>query len=180
VREREEIERERKCHLQLPTTFMPYFSTRKKAGRVTKFCMGSQVTQILGFQYKKKLGTPPAPALWNIWADRGGILKSCPRVPKLRIWLLSGWGRCLKVTLQTCAAENFRSCRWGDERTVKRAQKVSEAPIGASGNQLIATFGQVTHEWPVFGIVFQMLLWQRTSNFIENGKQPQFCLYMAS
>jgi hypothetical protein len=32
------------------------------------------------------------------------------------------------VTLQTCAPENFRSCRWGDERTVKRAQTVSEDP----------------------------------------------------
>ena len=26
------------------------------------------------------------------------------------------------------APENFRSCRWGDERTVKRAQTVSEDP----------------------------------------------------
>ena len=47
----------------------------------------------------------------------GGILKYCPRVLKLRIWLLRGWGRCLKVTLQTCAPENFRLCRWGDKRT---------------------------------------------------------------
>ena len=39
-----------------------------------------------------------------------------------------GWGRCFKVTLQTRAPENFRSCRWGDERTVKREQTVSEDP----------------------------------------------------
>ena len=58
----------------------------------------------------------------------GGIFKSCPRVPKLQIWLLRGWGRCLKVTLQTRAPENFRSCWWGDERTVQRAQTVSEDP----------------------------------------------------
>jgi hypothetical protein len=32
------------------------------------------------------------------------------------------------VMLQTCAPENFRSCRWGDERTVKRAQTGSEDP----------------------------------------------------
>ena len=32
------------------------------------------------------------------------------------------------MTLQTCAPENFRLCRWGDERTVKRAQMVSEDP----------------------------------------------------
>ena len=35
-----------------------------------------------------------------IWAHKGGIFKSCPWVLKLRIWLLRGWGRCLKVTLQ--------------------------------------------------------------------------------
>ena len=52
--------------------------------------------------------------------------KSCLRVPKLRIWLLRGWGRCLKVTLQTCAPENFCSCLWGDEQTVKHAQTVSD------------------------------------------------------
>ena len=54
--------------------------------------------------------------------------KICPRVPKLQIWLLRGWGRCLNVTLQTRAPENFRSCRWGDERTAKRAQTGSEDP----------------------------------------------------
>jgi hypothetical protein len=32
------------------------------------------------------------------------------------------------VTLQTRVAENFRLCRWGDERMVKRAQTVSEDP----------------------------------------------------
>ena len=32
------------------------------------------------------------------------------------------------MTLQTSAPENFRSCRWGDERTVKRAQTGSEDP----------------------------------------------------
>jgi hypothetical protein len=41
---------------------------------------------------------------------------------------LDGWGRCLKVTLQTHAPENFHLCRWGDERTVKRAQTVSDDP----------------------------------------------------
>ena len=32
------------------------------------------------------------------------------------------------MTLQTCVPENFQSCRWGDERTVKRAQTGSEDP----------------------------------------------------
>ena len=32
------------------------------------------------------------------------------------------------MTLQTDAAENFRSYQWGDERTVKRTQTVSKEP----------------------------------------------------
>ena len=32
------------------------------------------------------------------------------------------------MTLQTCAPENFRLCRWGDEQRVKHAQMVSEDP----------------------------------------------------
>jgi hypothetical protein len=32
------------------------------------------------------------------------------------------------LTLQIRSPENFRFCRWGDERTVKRAQTVSEDP----------------------------------------------------
>jgi hypothetical protein len=32
------------------------------------------------------------------------------------------------VTLQTRAPENFHSGRWGDERTIKSAQTVSEDP----------------------------------------------------
>ena len=32
------------------------------------------------------------------------------------------------MTLQTSALENFRLCQWEDERTVKRAQTVSEDP----------------------------------------------------
>jgi hypothetical protein len=50
-------------------------------------------------------------ALWQILGDKGGIFKSYPRVPKPRIWLLRGWGRSLKVTLQTCAPTKFR-CWW--------------------------------------------------------------------
>ena len=42
-----------------------------------------------------------------------GIFQSCPRVPKLWIWLLRRWGRCLKVTLQTHAPKQFCCFRWG-------------------------------------------------------------------
>ena len=30
------------------------------------------------------------------------------------MWLLRGWGICLKVPLQTCPVKKFRSCQWGD------------------------------------------------------------------
>ena len=42
--------------------------------------------KILGFQPKKIIRGPPLPlALCNFWAEKGGILKICPRVPKLKI-----------------------------------------------------------------------------------------------
>ena len=51
---------------------------------------------------------PPLPPHYAIFGQtKGGIFKSCPRIPELRVWLLRGWGRCLKVTLQTCAPEKF-------------------------------------------------------------------------
>ena len=49
-------------------------------------------------KFKNKFRDPPLPpAPRRFWTDREGILKNCCRVPKLRIWLLRGWGRCLKV-----------------------------------------------------------------------------------
>jgi hypothetical protein len=38
------------------------------------------------------------------------------------IWLLKGWERSLEVTLQTHAADSFRSCRWGAKRRVLHAR----------------------------------------------------------
>ena len=35
--------------------------------------------KILGF-HKRKIRDPPYPAQFNIWAEKGGTLKSCPRV----------------------------------------------------------------------------------------------------
>ena len=40
-----------------------------------------------------------------------------------------GLGRCSKVILQTCALENFHSCRWGAERMVPCAQTRERAGI---------------------------------------------------
>jgi hypothetical protein len=51
-------------------------SPRRSYRRVLKFCMGSKVTKILGFQ---------PPALCDFWAEKGGILKSYRWVPKLKI-----------------------------------------------------------------------------------------------
>ena len=52
-------------------------------------------------------GTPLPSTLCNFWAEKWSTLKSFPRGPKLWIWLLRGWGRYFKVTLQTCAPKNF-------------------------------------------------------------------------
>jgi hypothetical protein len=95
---------------------------------VCKHALCAEVKQILGFQPKKKFGDPPTPRIMRFLGGKEVYLKSCPRVPKLKIWIRRSWGRCLKVTLQTCALENFRLCRWGYERTVKREQAVKEDP----------------------------------------------------
>ena len=55
--------------------------------------------------------------------------KSCLRVPKLWIWVLSG--EILKVTLQTCEPENLCSSWWGAKRSVYRAQTREQGPTSA-------------------------------------------------
>ena len=75
----------------------------------------------------KKSETPPQ--LCYVWVDKVFFFfKSCPMLLKLRIWLLKGWGRCLKVTLQTRAPENFRSRRWGLSRWYCVRKPGSEDP----------------------------------------------------
>ena len=54
---------------------------------------------------KKMLKKEKNQALWYIRPDKGGDFKSCLRVLKLCVWLLMGWGRCLKATLQKCAPQ---------------------------------------------------------------------------
>ena len=47
------------------------------------------------------------------------------------------------MILQTCAPENFRSCRWGDERTVKHAQTGSEDPHRRERNWLLFSLSEL-------------------------------------
>ena len=47
--------------------------------------------------------------LCKFLAEKEGILKTSPRVPKLQLWLLGGLGRCLKLTLQARAPKDFHS-----------------------------------------------------------------------
>ena len=54
--------------------------------------------------------------------------KSCLWVLKLWKWVLSSWGRCLKVTLQTLVAENFLSCWWGASGGSSVSRHWSEDP----------------------------------------------------
>ena len=67
-------------------------------------------------------------ALCDFLAEKGGILKSFPRVPRLRILLLRGWGRRVKVTLQTCARIISVRVDGGMSDTIKHAQTWSEDP----------------------------------------------------
>ena len=93
-----------------------YFFSKRSCPRLVNFACAPKVTKVIGFQAKTNSVTPPLPpALCDFQAEKRGILKSCPRVPKLWICLLRGWGRSVKVTLQTCAQKKFCLCRWGDK-----------------------------------------------------------------
>ena len=102
--------------------------------RVPKFCKGSLVTKILGFQKRKrKIRDPPYPP--HFWADKGCIYISCPRVLKLWIWLLRGLGICLKMTHVDGGPSGGSSvCRPGSEDPHRRQrnsicfQKVAKPP----------------------------------------------------
>ena len=54
------------------------------------------------------------------------------------------WGRCLKLTLQIHALENFHTCRWGTEQRVLCTQNRKRRPISAwakiSGASVQVTF----------------------------------------
>ena len=56
------------------------------------------------------------------------LISACLMALKLR-----GLGRCLGVTLQTCAPANFRSCQLGDEAQTRGASTL----IGVSGSIVI-------------------------------------------
>ena len=99
----------------------------------------------------------PTPRTMTFLGGHGGISKSWPRVPKPRIWLLRGWGRCLMVTLQTHAAENFRSCRWGAEWRVSRAQSRKRGPPSA---------------WPDFLFVYFLYLQTQPKSQIQDSSKP--------
>jgi hypothetical protein len=58
---------------------------------------------------KYEEATPPPP--FFIFVDKG-VVKG---FPMFCMSLLRGWGRCLKVTLQTHVTKDFRSRLWGDE-----------------------------------------------------------------
>ena len=74
----------------------------------------------------KNWGNPFPPAVCDLgWSFLGfrNFAFFCHMVSKLWIWFLRGWGRCLKVTLQTCAQKDFCLCRWGTE--VHAANRIS-------------------------------------------------------
>ena len=53
--------------------------------------------------------------------------KTARRLFFLKI-IMRDWGRCLKVTLQTCTAKNFCLCGWGTSDPINRTQAGSKKP----------------------------------------------------
>ena len=89
-------------------------SPRRVCATVLKFYMGSKLTKILGFQWKKNFGDPPNPPKKSIlggqmpkWAV--SPRKVCATVLEFCMsYLTRKWGNLVKSTLQTRVAENFR------------------------------------------------------------------------
>ena len=101
-------------------------NSRRRLVRILKLHRGFILTKMGDIKPQKLRGNRSGPL--------GGVFyvcflflnfKSCLTVPKLWIWVLSCWGRCLKVTLQTRKPKKFRTCR-------------------SSWNSI---FGQVLHKW---------------------------------
>ena len=61
------------------------------------------------------------------------------------------------MTLQKGPPENFHLCRWGDMRTVKRAQTVSEDPHRRE-RKFSSVLGAATVGWLVPGCCFSNIL----------------------
>jgi hypothetical protein len=61
-------------------------SLRRGCRRVLKFLHGLLSNKNIRILTKKNIrGLPLPPSLCNFWVENGGILKSCTRVPKLKI-----------------------------------------------------------------------------------------------
>jgi hypothetical protein len=84
---------------------------------------------------KKKLGTPPTPALSYIWGVKGGIFKSCPRVSKLLDMTFEGLGKMFEGdSADMCARKFPLVSRGGRAEGLACADPGARTPIGASGN----------------------------------------------
>jgi hypothetical protein len=95
--------------------------------------------------HPKKIGAPPPPPHYAIIGrTEGGISKSWPRVPKLLIWVLRGWGRCLKLTLRTRTPENF----WGPSGGSCMNRPESEDPHRRKRKFIIFFHTEVFLVWP--------------------------------
>ena len=95
---------------------------RRRTVIVLKLYRGFILKRKRNINQQKKLGLPwRCLEFFNFF-----FFKSC-----LWIWVLIGGERCLKVTLQKCAPENFHSCRWGAEQRVLRPQIQEQGPPSA-------------------------------------------------
>ena len=77
------------------------------------------IHQNIRIPLKKEFGDPPSPHTKLYLARQMGNFKGCPRVLKLGVLLVWGWGRSFKVTLQIHALNFFDGVDGGEQR-VKR------------------------------------------------------------
>ena len=78
------------------------------------------------------------------------------------------------MTLQTRAPENFRSCRWGDEWTVKRAQTGSEDPYRRERKFLFFFLPPLFKTTEEVVVGFQIFAWAPKKNNKNSGKKIKF------
>ena len=109
--------------------FLVFFENRRRGlARLLKLYKVFILTKKRGNNPRKYWGHPLTPE--GLFFRFLFFLKSL-KFLKLWIWVLSSWGRCMKAILQPRAPENFRSCWFGAERRVSRAQTRERGPPSA-------------------------------------------------
>ena len=119
---------------------------------------------------KYKIGY--SPALCYIWADKGGIFRSCPRVPKIWVWLMRGnWDMFEGDSADTCGEERGHLSVWAEFWII--------ATIHSNFSGDTACIVRCYHrtQWKIFNTIISALaeLWQAIgqlhTDWIQNTYQ---------